>query len=596
MTTGENELYYLGGGTGILDHQSSVSAMKNEVSDQVSNSVGRIVSKLVSTLGGQNSLLSQVVKNTLETANTGKEGVKVNQKLATDLISNISKSTTGTFSNLQNDITSANDAKEKASKMKAEDNYWVSYYKQWIDSIESNIDSIRDKMEETTDESVKKQLQAQQKVLEKQKDGLQKEYEASKDAAEKEIQLAKDTAEQQVKIAEAKKDKLVKLTEAVTEALKTELEVQKAAAEKEINDELSSMEKSYNSKIAKIEADTKRKSDEIDAELKALEEESTDNSRDKERTDAQNNINALKTKMANTASAADKRSLQLQIDEAKKALQKKEDTWNIEDQKAQLEEEKSLLQERSDNRKKSLEEQYNREKEEKEAELKDTQAYYDKLLETDSINAQARYMLLQGNQQELVTLLNSYNPDWQNAGQSLADSLLEGLNSQKQSVQDAVNEMIGLRSSSTGTTTSNSNSAYYDEKGNLLKGYESGTNYNHLEDLYKTNEQGFELSTAGDVAYVSKGAGIKNHMESLKYIDSEIGRQVALMKNSILSEQYKLASLVTGAVSSVTNNSKTVQYDGSNKFNIENLVMNTGDDVEQFFNEAETIRLKNRKF
>jgi len=128
----------------------------------------------------------------------------------------------------------------------------------------------------------------------------------------------------------------------------------------------------------------------------------------------------------------------------------------------------------------------------------------------------------------------------------------------------------------------------------LLKGYASGTNYNHLEDLYLTNEQGFELRTAGDVAYVSKGAGIKNHMESLKYIDSEIGRQVALMKNSILSEQYKLANLVTGAVSSVTNNSKTVQYDGSNQFVIENLNLNNGQDVEQFFNEAETIRQKNK--
>ena len=84
-------------------------------------------------------------------------------------------------------------------------------------------------------------------------------------------------------------------------------------------------------------------------------------------------------------------------------------------------------------------------------------------------------------------------------------------------------------------------------------------------------------------------------MESLKYIDSEIGRQVALMKNSILSEQYKLANLVTGAVSSVTNNSKNIQYDGSNQFVIENLNLNTGQDVEQFFNEAETIRQKNKK-
>ena len=68
------------------------------------------------------------------------------------------------------------------------------------------------------------------------------------------------------------------------------------------------------------------------------------------------------------------------------------------------------------------------------------------------------------------------------------------------------------------------------------------------------------------------------------------------MKNSILSEQYKLASLVTGAVSSVTNNSKTVQYDGSNKFLIENLNLNSGQDVEQFFNEAETLRLKKKPY
>lgn len=602
MSTGENELYFLGGGTGILDHQSSVSAMKGEVSEQVNNSVGRIVSKLVSTLGGQNSLLNQVAKNTLETANTGKEGVKVNQKLATDLISNISKSTTGTFSNLQNEIISANDAKTKADKMKVDDNANYARVKQIVDNLEAQIEDYRNKIDETTDESIKKQLQAEQKKLEKEKDIAEKEKDLAKEVAENEIKYAKESADRQVKIAEEKKNKLVRLSEAVTEALRTELQGQKAEAEKEINDELSSMDKSYNSKIAKIEADTKRKSDKIDAELKALEEENNENSREKERAEANNNIYTLQTKMANTASYADKRSLQLQIDEAKKALQEKEDTWNIEDQKAQLEEEKSLLQERSDNRKKSLEEQYNREKEEKEAELKDTQAYYDKLLQEDSINAQARYMLLQGNQEELVALLQSYNPLWQDAGQSLADSLLNGLNSQKESIEQAVNDMLGTKSQ-TKAEKSNDVAYYYENgkkvnaiTGKVLDGYASGTDYNHLEDLYKTNEKGFELRTAGDVAYVSKGAGIKNHMESLKYIDSEIGRQVALMKNSILSEQYKLANLVTGAVSSVTNNSKTIKYDGSNLFNIQELHLHNQEDTEQFFNEAETLRLKKKPY
>lgn len=591
MSTGENELYYLGSGTGILDHQSSVSAMKNEVSDQVNNSVGRIVSKLVATLGGQNSLLSQVVKNTLETANTSKEVVKINQKLATDLISNISKSTTGTFSDLQNELTTANIAKENASKMKSEENYWVSYYKQWIDSVETDIDGIRDKMDETTDESYKKQLQAQQKILEKQKDSLQEEYQKSKDAAEKEIQLAKDKADQQVKIAEEKKDKLVKLSEAVTAALKTELEGQKDAAEKVINDELSAMEKSYNSKITGIEAETKSKSDEIDAQIKALEEESTQTSREDERNVANQNINLLKTKMANTASSADRAALALQIKNAQKDLEAKEDTWNIEDQKAQLEEEKSLLQERAESRKTSLEEQYNQEKSNKEQELKDTEAFYDKLLTEDSINAQARYLLLQGNQNELVTLLNSYNPDWQNAGQSLADSLLTGLNSQKQSIRDAVSEMVGFRNSS---SSSGSNNTYYDAASGTYKGYASGTDYNHLEDLYLTNEKGFELNTAGDVAYVSKGAGIKNHMESLKYIDSEIASQVELMKNAILSEQYKLARLATSTISSINNNSVNNYNDAGLTLQVENLNLNTGQDVEQLSNEMNSLRLKKK--
>lgn len=603
MSTGENELYYLGGGTGIMDHQSSVNAMQSDVNKAVNGKIGSVIGPLISGLSSQKALLGQVVNNTGITAVTGKETVKINQSLATNLISNLNKNTTGTFNNLQSELTSANDAKEKTSNMKVEENYWVSYYKQWIDSIKTEIDNLNDKIDITTDETAKKQLESEKKVLDKQKDGLEKQYDLSKDAAQKEIQIAKDTADQQVKIAEAKKEKLVKLSEAITEALKTQLEGQKAAAEKSINDELTTLEKSYNSKIDSLEADTKKKSDKIDLQIKALEKENTEDSRSKERSEANKNIYALKTKMSNTASVADKRALQLQIDEAKKSLKEKEDTWNIEDQKQALEDEKILLQERTENRKKSLEEQYTKEKETKEKELKDTDEFYDKLLTTDSINAQARYLLLQGNNQELVTLLNSYNPDWQNAGQSLADSLLTGLNSSKQSVQDAVNEMVGLRTYS--STKASSNVAYYDEKGNLIKeGYASGTNYNKTAGYYLTNEQKWETSSNGDVAYVSKGAAIKNHMQSVADMRAEITSQLSSelpsilssLQATILSSQADTQRMIASVVTNNSSSNQTIQYDGSNKFNIGNLVLNTGQDVEQLFNEAETIRLKNKPY
>ena len=73
--------------------------------------------------------------------------------------------------------------------------------------------------------------------------------------------------------------------------------------------------------------------------------------------------------------------------------------------------------------------------------------------------------------------------------------------------------MVGFRNSITPSNNTSGNT-YYDVQAGEYKGYASGTDYNNLEDLYKTNEQGFELRTAGDIAYVSKGAGIKNHMDS----------------------------------------------------------------------------------
>ncbi|WP_200820506.1 hypothetical protein, partial [Clostridioides difficile] len=54
-------------------------------------------------------------------------------------------------------------------------------------------------------------------------------------------------------------------------------------------------------------------------------------------------------------------------------------------------------------------------------------------------------LLLQKNSEEIIKLLSEYNPHWQDAGQSLADSLLNGVNSKKQSIQEAVKEAINLK-------------------------------------------------------------------------------------------------------------------------------------------------------
>ncbi|MBN7576022.1 phage tail tape measure protein [Clostridium sp. 2-1] len=565
FTTGENELYYLGAGTGILDHGSSVNAMKKDVSNAVDSRFGVVVNKLLSAMSSQNNLLGNISSNTKESA---KNGIQLNEKLANGVINQMN-STTGSFTGLEQQIRQAQYAVDNANIMSIDNNEAYAKAKAELDRLNNLTSNERKALGD--DE------------YQRQKDYAEKAVETAKQAAELEIEVAKNTAKKKQEIAEQNKNALAKIAEATTTAIKNQLTKEKEAAEKVINDELSNMEKSYNKKVEALENRTKSKSDKLDKQIAELEQQSTDDSRYKERTDANNNINVLKTKMANTASEADKRAIALEIKDAQNELKEKEDAWDIEDQKAALEKEKSLLSEKEDNEKKSLEKEYTRQKEAKQKELKNVDAYYDKLLETDSINAQARYRILNDSQQDLVNLLNSYAPKWQDSGQSLADSLINGLNSQQTSTEDAVRNLISIRSSRSSSSDSTT-------------GYASGTSYNPYAGLYNVDENNkFEISSSDDaVAYVSKGAAIKNHMQSEQFIKSEIAKQVGLMKSAVMQSQMDMARSLGGLIAkATTNNTKTEIYQP--QLNIQEYHQHTNMDAEQLADEFNVMAYKQKK-
>ncbi|NRT90022.1 phage tail tape measure protein [Clostridium beijerinckii] len=561
MSTGENELYYLGGGTGILDHGSSVNAMKKDVSNAVDSRFGVVINKLLSAMSAQNNLLGNISSNTKESA---KNGIQLNEKLANGLVDAFNSSSgNSSFSSLNNELDMANISKDKASKMKVEDDANYASLKSQVDSIKADIDDLDTTIDNTTDESTKKQLEAQKKVLKAKQDSVEKEMDLAKMVAENEIQNAKDSADQQVKIAEEKKDKLTKIAEAVTTAIENELKAEETAAENSINSKLTKLESNYNKKLA------------------ALEKESTETSRSDTEQDYNNKIAVLKAKMNNTASYADKQAYALQIKDLQKELSKQQDEWN------------------TDDKKKALEEEYNKQKDTLEKQLKDTKDYYSKLQETDSVNAQARYILLNGNNQELVDLLNSYNPQWQNAGQSLSDSLLTGLNSNKQTIQEAVGELIHIRSGAEYGSDSNSGTyTYYDTASQSTKigHYATGTSSNHKAGLYYTNEIAPEMATKGDVAYVSQGAAIKNHMQTEQFIKSEIASQVAAMRAAVMAEQAQMQSLLMSNMARSNGGNSVVHNDRSLNMPIQNLNLYTGQSTEQWMNEVGFYYKKNQKY
>ena len=576
ISSGSEQVAYLGSGSQIMDHMTSVNEMNQEISSQVGKYISPIIQSLNSALSQQTAKLSAVADNTGEIVDNDKTSsadilkqLNLSSSLASDLVNSMNKRSTGTFSGLQSELNNAQIAVDLADSMKVEDNYWVSYYTQWKKSVEDEIKDTEDK--------------DRKEELEKQKDYLDEQLSASKDAAQDEIEACKYNAKEQEKIAEEKKDKLVKLAEATTDAIKAQLEAEKSAAEKVINDELDALETSYNNKIAKIKSNLSDATAEIDDKLAELEDDSTEEDRDNTRQEYKDSIAVLETKMANTASEADKKAYALQIKDKKAELSNQEDAWDLEDEKAALEDEKALLEEKAQNKEDEAEEEYNTQKEALETQLKNTDAYYDKLLETDSVNAQARYTLLNSRQEDLVTLLNSYAPNWQDAGQSLADSLLTGLNSNKQSVSDAVSELVALRSSSATSTTSSST------------GYATGTSNNAVAGLYNVDEDGFEVQSGNAVAYVGQGAAIKNHMESEQYINAEIANQVALMKSSILAEQANMQNALLNSIAG-NSNSSIVTNDNAINFNVDNFHNYSSSDIEQIANELGTLAYRKKKY
>lgn len=535
------------GGDGINDHMTTVNEMQNDINNSVNNKLGSTVAKLLSASTNQIQELKKITQNTGQSADAGIKNIELNEKLANNLVNAFnSSSNSGSFSSLNTELEMANTAKDKASKMKVDDNTNYASLKSQVDSIKADIDDLDTTIDNTTDESTKKQLEAQKKVLKAKQDSVEKEMDLAKMVAENEIQNAKDSADQQVKIAEEKKDKLTKIAEAVTTAIENQLKAEDAAAEKTINNKLTKLESNYNKKLA------------------ALEEESTQTSRSDTEQDYNNKIAVLKTKMNNTASFADKQAYQLQINDLQKELSKQQDEWN------------------TDDKKKALEDEYNKQKDTLEKQLQNTKDYYSKLEETDSVNAQARYILLNGSNQDLVDLLNSYNPQWQNAGQSLTDSLLTGLNSNKQTVQEAVGELVQIRSGKEyGSDSDSGTYTYYDTASQTTKigHYSTGTNSNPRSGLYYTNENDFEMSSKGDVAYVSQGAAIKNHMQTQAYIDSLIATEVSNLKASLIQSQQDTIRSMFGSIGGSSNN--VINKEGNKViFQVENYNQYTNSDVE----------------
>lgn len=180
----------------------------------------------------------------------------------------------------------------------------------------------------------------------------------------------------------------------------------------------------------------------LDEELKAINDATKEEDRDLQEQQFQEEKAAIQKRLAYARYASERESIQKELNDLIAKRERELQAQERQDRVAAINEEKAELQDR-----------YNAKINHEQDIIKDldlslqdqitaTQKHYDSLLQEEKIQAEARRLILDENNQEMVALLEDYNPYWQDAGQSFGESLLYGLNSTKQSIQDTIDEML----------------------------------------------------------------------------------------------------------------------------------------------------------
>jgi hypothetical protein len=253
---------------------------------------------------------------------------------------------------------------------------------------------------------------------------------------------------------------------AVTTALKNQYTKEESIMEASLDKQVEKLKSATDTKIAQydrelaaklkvLDADTDKKANGLQGQIDALNNQTTAEEKALTEQEYQKSL-AEKKKALIAATSADeqatiqddlntliadhereavKESRDLQIN----ALQKKIDTIKNSNDK-----EKAALEASYADKKTQEQASYDAEVKSLDAIRKANEDHFAILNSDENLAAKARLLILSNNQAEMVKLLQTYNPQWQNAGQSLGDSLAKGLNSSKANIASAVKTLLSV--------------------------------------------------------------------------------------------------------------------------------------------------------
>ncbi len=410
------------------------------------------------------------------------------------------------------------------------------------------------------------------------------EKKAAVDAADARIKAANDTYDAETKAINKSHDAAMKAFDSSRQAASDSFDAQRKAAEKSYAAQTRALEDAHKAEIKAIEEETDTAVEAINDKIKAVQKYIDLEQKANDLLDHQDRTDKLQNDYGRAKSNAERKRIQKEMDKETRTFQQKLHKDEVDDVIEGLRAEIEAIRKAADDRKDILNEMYEAQKQamedahqaqmemldaqreaseraaqaqreameesfkrqeearqaafdkkikEMEEEKKKTEEHYDALLGEASIFAEALKMLQEGNMDDILALLAKYNPDWQDAGQSLGEALIDGLRSKKQEVEDFIAEILaiakdelgsldllslagggsgsGLSSSRESITRRPSSSG----TGTHIGAYAGGTPYSR-EGLAFVGEGGIEL------ANLKAGSSVSSHTQTKELIKASV--------------------------------------------------------------------------
>ncbi|MHB9924823.1 phage tail tape measure protein [Clostridium botulinum] len=265
-------------------------------------------------------------------------------------------------------------------------------------------------------------------------------------------------------------DYIDKFQQDIVNALKERYEDELKLQEESINNQIQNLEKWKDESIKRITEvyDTKIKA--IEAQLE--EEEKIDKDREEMK-----KINSLKSAIDFEHNEFNKAEMQQELNNLLKEREKRLHREQLEEQKKKLEKEK-------EDKLQNINSIYESNKKNLEKQLEDYRDFCEKRTQDAVLQAQAEKMIMDNNQKEIVELLHSYSKEYEYAGQTLGQKLVDGFSPKIQEIKDMIAsitaEINGARQNaldlSRGVSSVTTNSSVTNNRNNTFNVYASSNN------------------------------------------------------------------------------------------------------------------------